>query len=273
MISPQAGSLEYYPCHYGSSKLLFRGPPRRLRGRYVACIGSTETFGQYIRHPYPDLLEDALGLPCINLGCRNAGIDAFLSCPSLVDIAAMAKVTVVQVMGAANMSNRFYTVDPRRNHRFIRASRKLKQLYPEIDFREFEQTAHMLTALARTGPERLQQVRHEVQTAWVARMTSLIAQIGGPVVLLWMADHAPYSRAAGGTICRDPLFIDRAMLDAAGRGTAGLIEVVASPEEVDTGFAEMVFGPLEQEAAREMLGPAAHRRAGAALADALRRQI
>ena len=30
------GGLNYFPCRYGTSKLLFRGPRRRLDGRYVA---------------------------------------------------------------------------------------------------------------------------------------------------------------------------------------------------------------------------------------------
>lgn len=269
MTSPIPGALEYFPCRYGSSKLLFRGPPRRIRGDYVACIGGSETFGQFIARPWPALLEDRVGLPCINLGCRNAGIDAFLSCPGLIDIASMARVTILQVMGALNMSNRFYTVDPRRNHRFIRASRHLKAIYPEVDFREFEQTIQMLTALARICPNRLQQVRREVQTAWVARMRSLIAQIGGKVVLLWLADHAPYCKAEGGTICRDPLFVDKAMLNAVCGGTAAQVDIVVSPEEIGWGRSDMVFGEMERAAASAMLGPVAHDRAAKALDSAL----
>ena len=176
-------------------------------------------------------------------------------------------------MGAANMSNRFYTVDPRRNHRFIRASRRLKEIYPDTDFREFEQTSHMLTALARTCPQRLQSVRRELQIAWVARMTSLIARIGGPVVLLWLSDHAPYSRETGGTICHDPLFVDRAMLNAVCAAGAQLVEVVVPEHEIEAGLSEMVFPEMERPAARNMLGPIAHRRAAAALEPVLRRLI
>jgi len=266
MLNAQGEALDYNPCRYGTSRLLFRGPQRDLQGGYVACLGGSETFGQFIRHPYPALLEEALDLPCANLGCRDAGIDTFMTCPGLIDIANKAKATVIQVLGAANMTNRLYNVDPRRNHRFIRATRRLKELYPEVDFREFELTGHMLTALARVCQDRLQIVRREVQTAWVARMRTLIGRIGGPVVLLWVSDHHPYSKEMGGTIVRDPLFVDRAMLDAVCRGgDARLVEIVADTAEIESGFEEMVFDPMDRAAAQEMLGPHAHRRAALAL--------
>lgn len=270
VVSAQSGALDYDPCHYGTSRLLFRGPERDLDGDYIAFLGSTETFGRFIPAPFPALVERATGRACVNLGCRDGGVDAFLSSPALIDIASRASVSVVQVMGAVNMSNRFYTVDPRRNQRFIRASKRLKEIYPEVDFREFEHTADLLTGLARVCPERLQIVRREVQAAWVARMRTLIRQIDGPVVLLWLSDHAPYSKAAGGTICRDPLFIDRPMLSAVCGTGAVLVEVVVSHDEIEAGVADMVFSPAESAAAREMLGPIAHLRAGEALETALR---
>ena len=155
-------ALKYHPCRYGSSKILFRGPAKRLRGDYVAYLGGTETFGRFIAEPYPELVEQASGVTSINLGCMRAGIDAYLSSPGLTDVCSMAKLTVIQIMGAANMSNRFYTVDPRHNERFLRASKRFKDVYPEVDFSEFELTSHMLTALARTGADRLHQVRQEL---------------------------------------------------------------------------------------------------------------
>jgi hypothetical protein len=53
-----------------------------------------------------------------NLGLVNAGIDVFINEPMIQDFCAGAVVTVIQVLGAANMSNRFYAVHPRRNDRF-----------------------------------------------------------------------------------------------------------------------------------------------------------
>mgnify|MGYP006969372071 FL=1 len=252
--------IDYAACSYGRSANLFRGPQQRLREDYVAFIGGTETFGRFIETPYPALVEAALGLPAVNLGCQRAGIDAFVSSHSLVDICAKARVTVIEVLGAPNMSNRHYTVDTRRNECFLRASKALKTIFPEVDFRRFETTADLLIGLARVCPQRLHAVRQELQTAWVARMRTLMDQIGGPVVLLWAADHAPFARAAGGTICRSPVFIDRAMLNAVAPRADAMVEVVITEDEIEAGRSDMVFDAFEAPAAQELLGPVAHRR-------------
>lgn len=257
---PISRTIDYAPCRYGSSKIRFRGPARRVRGEYIAFIGGTETFGRFIETPYPSLFEEASGLPSINLGCQNAGVDAFISSPELIDICSMAQATIIQILGAPNMSNRYYTVDPRHNNRFLRASKKFKELYPEVDFSEFDRTDHLLTALAQVGPDRLPQVRQELQTAWVARMRTLLKQIDGKKILLWLADHAPYSAMSGGTICRDPLFVDRAMLNAISAGADAVVEIVASQEEIASGRDRMVFSEFESAEAQDILGPVVHDR-------------
>lgn len=266
-----SNTIDYAPCRYGSSKIRFRGPARRVRGDYLAFIGGTETFGRFMHSPYPSMLEETTGLPAINLGCQNAGLDAFLSSPELIDICSMAQVTVIQILGAPNMSNRFYTVDPRHNQRFLRASKRFKELYPEADFTKFERTDHLLTALAQLGPDRIPELRKELQSAWVARMRTLLGQIDGRKVLLWLADHAPYSKAEGGTICRDPLFIDRAMLNAVSVHADALVEIVADPGEVLAGRGQLVFSDFEQADAKEALGPLVHTRVAQALQKYMRK--
>ena len=92
---PGARSLDYLPCRYGTSKLLFRGPRRRLDGDYCALLGGSETYGKYVRTPYPALLEDRLGATVVNFGYMNAGADVFLNEPVIVDACNKARVTVV----------------------------------------------------------------------------------------------------------------------------------------------------------------------------------
>ena len=107
-------SLDYAPCRYGRSKLLFRGPRTVLNGDYVAFLGSTGTYGKFVESPYPELTQRELGITALNLGCVNAGNDTFLDDPTVQDLARGACACVVQVMGAHTLSNRLYTVhDPR----------------------------------------------------------------------------------------------------------------------------------------------------------------
>ena len=145
-------SLDYFPCRYGASKQLFRGPRRRLEGDFVAFLGGTETYGKFMETPYPAMIEHETGVRSVNLGCVNAGIDAYFSDKSLLDICSKARATVIQVMGAQNMSNRFYAVHPRRNDRFLKASGLLEKIYPEVDFTDFSFTRHLLATQKDISP-------------------------------------------------------------------------------------------------------------------------
>jgi len=260
------GALDYYPCRYGTSKLLMRGPRRRLNEDYVAFIGGTETYGRFLAKPYPALFETATGICAVNLGCVNAGIDVYLADPTVLEICANAKVTVIQLMGAQNMSNRFYRVHPRRNDRFLGASAMLQGIYRDIDFTEFSFTRHMLRTLERASPEKFEMVRNELKAAWTARIRQLIEAIGGRIVLLWLADQGPEDAHRFQVARTDPLFIDREMLRAAARQADRTVQIVATPDEIAAGRGEMIYTPMERPAVEEMLGPVVHRRAAEALA-------
>ena len=254
---------DYLPCRYGASRLVFRGPRRRLEGEYVAFFGGTETFGKFIETPFPALTEEALGLACVNFGCVNAGVDAFVNDSALLEAAGRARATVVQIMGAQNMSNRLYNVHPRRNDRFINASAMLKAVFREVDFTEFHFTRHLLGELAAISPDRFRMVREELQAAWLARMTLLISRIKGPVVLLWLADRAPSNEPDAEA---DPLFVTADMLEALRPKVAAIVELRASAAARTQGTAGMRFDPMEEAAARELPGPAVHDEAALAIA-------
>ncbi len=172
------GGLDYFPCRYGRSRLHFRGPRRRLLGDYALFIGGSETYGRFIETPFPALLEAETGIKCVNFGWQNAGVDAFLNDPTVIEIASKARVTVVQVMGAQNMSNRYYTVHSRRNDRFLNASGLMKQMFRDVDFTEYAFNRHLLSSIRQLSPERYQMIREELKEAWLARMRHLLKDIG-----------------------------------------------------------------------------------------------
>jgi len=170
----RAETLDYAPCSYGVSKLVFRGPKKSIDTPYIVALGGTETYGRFVARPFPDLVEDALGTAVLNLGCQNAGIDAFLYDTDILSLAEGAHLTVLQLMGAPNMSNRFYRVHPRRNDRFLGPSEALKGLYRDVDFTDFNFTNHMLSTLNMVSVSRFSLIREELQQAWSARMKLLL---------------------------------------------------------------------------------------------------
>ncbi len=268
-----AGALDYSPCRYGTSKLLFRGPQRRLDAPYVAFLGGTDTYGKFLKTPFPALVEQELGIDCINLGIPNAGIDVLAQDSFLSQGAGEAVVTVLQIVGAQNLSNRFYAVHPRRNDRFLTASALLKSIYPEVDFAEFNFTRHLLGRLYKISPERFATVRLELQKAWLARMRLLLRRLTGNVVLVWFSDHAPADDDAAmpdPSMARDPLFVTRPMLERLSAEARAVVEVTASQEAINAGTDGMVFSDLEALAARELLGPAAHEELAARIGESLK---
>ena len=270
---PGEGALDYCPCNYGTSRLLFRGPRRSLHRPYIAFLGGTETYGKYVPEPFPDLVEDEIGFTSINLGCVNAGPDVYLSEPEVTRIAAEAEAVVLQIVGASNLTNRYYTVHPRRNDRFIAATPLLKTLYPEVDFTEFNFTRHMLTALDSASKERFEVVAEELRRAWVERMMALLEQLPPRTVLLWLSDEAPPPKGRRNGLKQDPVLVDRSML-ATILPTAGTyVEAVASANARAQNLEGMAYAALESLAAAALPGPSVHRDIAAKLVLALEKVL
>lgn len=263
-------SLDYKPCRYGASKLQFRGPMRDLTSRYAAFLGGSEVYGRFLPQPFPTLIEAQLGAPCVNLGWPNAGLDAFLHDSEILGVAAGSCVVVLQVLGAPNMSNRLYSVHPRRNDRFVQASPVLRALYSEVDFTEFHFTRHMLGYLARASPGRFEMVVAELQEAWIARMRLLLIRIGVPVVLIWISNHRPPDCREATSTGQEPAFVTRAMLRAVEDHVVGIIDATASCTALAKGTNGMVYSQFEASAAAKLPGLAAHEDAARALVPVLR---
>lgn len=265
---PAQGGLDYFPCRYGKSKLLFRGPRRRLDGDYLAVVGGSETYGKFVPDPFPALLEQSLGQPVVNFGYMNAGIDVFVNEPTVIDICSKGLATVVQLMGVQNTSNRFYAVHPRRNDRFLRASPLMKTIFREVDFTDFNFTRHMLTTLHLHAPDKFPILVEELRAAWVARMKLLLQRIEGKVLLLWLepAAHLPQRDDPGA----DPLLVDADLVARIRPFAAGLVHVRPSAVTAPAGPAGMVYSELEEPQIHEMPSPACHLEVASALEPALR---
>jgi hypothetical protein len=261
-------AIDYLPCRYGASKLMFRGPKSRLTGAYAAVLGGSEAYGKFVAAPFPALLEQALGLPVANFGHMNAGPDIFASEPVVIDACSRARITVVQIMGAENMSNRFYAVHPRRNDRFLRASALMKTIFRNVDFNEFRFTRPMLAALRCHAPEKFELVEAELKAAWVGRMRLLLQKIEGKTLLLWVE---------GGGVCEPadglgpaPLFVDERMLRAIRPFASGLVRFAPTAAALHSASDGMIHAPGEDAAASALPGPAVHAGIAAALVPAIR---
>lgn len=261
--------LDYNSVALPGSALRFRGPQADAIEPSVVCIGGSETFGRFIHAPYPAQLDAALPGTVLNLGVVNAGLDVMINDPAIVGAVEAAGAVVLQITSAHNMTNRFYTVHPRRNDRFVTASAMLRTIYPQVDFTEFHFTRHLLTHLRDASADRFEIVRTELEAAWVARMRRFIADITAPVHLLWLSNRTP-DAPEDPQLLQDPLFVTQRMLEQVEADAASL--TIACPEVAgsDNSVQGKFFGPREEAAARLLPGPQMHERAAMELIQLLR---
>jgi hypothetical protein len=264
LLEKTHAGLDSAPCRYATSRTLFRGPAKSLDGTYITVLGGTETYGRFVERPFPDLIERRLERTTVNFGCMNAGLDVFVNDPVVVRASAHSALTVIQIVGAQNMSNRFYSVHPRRNDRFLRASRQMTEIWPDVDFTEIHFTRHLLKSLRASSAERFEMLRHELAEAWVARMRSLVRDVGGRVVLLWMSDRRPEHLAdlSGES---GPLFVTREMIETLRPEVLDIVEVVSSRPFGAAETEGMVFPEMERAIAENLPGPKMHHQTADAL--------
>lgn len=248
---------------------MFRGPRRDLELPFVVALGGTETYGKFVPEPFPNLLEADTGLRIINMGCMNAGIDVYLKDPDILNVAGRARVAVVQVMGAQNLSNRFYSVHPRRNDRFLYASPLLRTIFREVDFTEFNFTGHMLQALQAVSVDKFEVLAEELRAAWVARMKALLAALPCKTVLLWMSETPPPMPGRRADLTRNPMMVDAEMIDAIRPQTTAFVEAVVSAAAQPCRAEAAATAEFDAPAVQNLPGPAAHRDVAALLAPVL----
>ncbi|APG45801.1 DUF6473 family protein [Phaeobacter porticola] len=246
-----ATALAGEPCSYAGSKLLVRGPVRNLTEPYLAFIGGTEVFGRFVERPFVAKTEEILQQTCVNLGSVNAGVDSFLKDPDILNIARKAQSSVMQVLGAQNISNSYYKVHPRRNDRFLRAHEPLLELYPEMDFTEYHFNKHLLSALRSCCTNRYETVRDHLQETWVERMGMLIGALEGQVTLLWIHYDVDQQALFG----HEPALVDRPMVDALRAQVLGVVEIPVHTARDAEDIDGMFYGQLDLPSAQRMVGP------------------
>lgn len=258
--------LDYYPCSYGASRITFRGPAISLDRGYTAVIGGSETFGRYIEDPFCERVGDLTGRFVANMGVINGSVDAFTQDEGTMAVLSAADTVVVQVMGAANISNRFYSVHPRRNDRFLRHSILMETLFQDVDFSDFSFTRHMLIALQDSSPEKFAIIQQELREAWVARMRLLLTRLPARKILLWIEG------VAQSPLGEEPLFVTVDMMQKLEPLIDKLVHCDVSATQDAGQLDEMIFPQIDTASALLSLSSEGHERVAHALARAIGRQ-
>lgn len=192
---------------------------------------------------------------------------------ALLETVSQASACVVQITGAQNLMNRYYSVHPRRNDRFTGPTPLLRSLFRQVDFTEFSFTRHLVHVLQSHPADRFEVLAEELRSAWVARMKDLLRQIRCPTVLLWLADVPPPSPGKRADLAIEPMLVDSEMLAAIKPLATTYVEMLPSAAARAKGAEGMAFGPMEAPAAARLPGPAVHYELAKRLVPVLRQII
>lgn len=228
---PDQAFINYHVYKWGRLNQIYRGPEPDLTKPYIACLGAAQTFGRYVRRPFPTLLSDELGAQVVNFGTGGAGPGFFMRDSKVMEAANEAKLCVVQVMSARSLSNRLFKVKVRRNAQIKAVSNALEDLFPTVNFSNFTYAHNMLNEMAAKDPNRFEDVERELKSAWVARTRTLLESIEVPTVLLWFSERAPEDETkhrGGRAMLKYPHFVDREMIDQVSHFADGYVECTSS---------------------------------------------
>jgi hypothetical protein len=80
----------------------------KYNNSYGVAIGSASTFGRFVKRPYPEILEEKLGFPILNLGVIAGRPETYLSEPALIKVISNAKFVIKEVMSPIGYSSPYF---------------------------------------------------------------------------------------------------------------------------------------------------------------------
>lgn len=205
----------------GAGDVLFRGPIPDLGAPYVAVVGGAQTFGRFVDRPFPALLAERLGLPCLNLGIGGAG-PRFALGPDILPLLQGARLVIVQVFsGRSSSTSQFDNQRGGRNFGSVLANNRWVA-YEDYFRHEFERGDRELT----------ERIVAETRDDFGFMLAELGRLLRVPAVLLWLSRRVPdyeidWSTTFG--ILNDyPQLIDRAVLDRVTPHFSGYVECAST---------------------------------------------
>jgi hypothetical protein len=191
-------------CLPGVKDGFFRGPPIQSDD-YVACVGAAQTFGRFVKEPYPKLISRSLGIETLNLGRGAAGPGYFHSDPVLLNYINRARVVVVQVLSGRSQSNALFHIDHGMAGRNIATGERMD-------------AAEFYAWLLAQDADLARRTVAECRANYVADMTKLLTAITAPKILMWWSTRDPeyaecWTPPASRLLGKFPHLVNREMMD------------------------------------------------------------
>ncbi len=211
--------------------LTLRGPgPKEYHpGEYICCLGAAQTYGRFVRKPFPALLRERIGLDVANLGLPGSGPQAFLDRPKLLGFVNQSRLAVVQVLSARSASNRYF------------ASRGFSNGQRRSDGETISAMQAFDEIFEACSSDEIEAIVEETQRDWMDGFRALLDEIAVPTLLLFFGDR-PAERTLdfstrGRLFGSYPQLVTSAMVDTLARESDRFVEVVSN-----RGMPQVVLG-------------------------------
>lgn len=187
----------------------FRGPlPDRMYSPdKLAFAGAAQTFGRFVRVPFPTMLGSVFNQDVLNLGFAGAGASFYLARPYLLNQLSTSRAAVIQVMSGRSTANSVFEAPDGRNTLIRRHDRK-----PMTDGPGYR------WLLETEGPDRAIAVVRETQERWVEETRALADAIQAPKILFWFSLRDTAFEPSGGSVAElmgeFPHFVSTGMIEA-----------------------------------------------------------
>jgi hypothetical protein len=224
--------------------LALRGPQSDLHAdKRISCIGAAQTFGRFVKNPFPWQVGRFLERPFVNLGFSGAGPEFYLQQPELMALLATSDTVVVQSMSARSVSAGVFKTARNNGVLVFQSGPRKGQSFMAEEAYQILKTEY--------GGDALQAQREAVQEKWLDQHRDLASQIPGRKIFLWLSNEAPcddidYSRSAIGTF---PHMVSAEMISELPEMGFEVVECVLNPEPVQilvndhSHLVERVFDP------------------------------
>ena len=171
--------VDYQEFHLKGCDVPFRGPAfdpfAAERGSFFTCVGAAQTYGCYYDKPFPNLLSEAIGMPCLNLAVGGTGPGFYLQYPSLIEAMNRGRFVILQAMSARHEGNSRFAPDG------------------YVEFVKDRSTGESITSSAAwrrimaEEPENALRYIDEVRRSWIETTRKLKQEITVPVIFFWYA--------------------------------------------------------------------------------------
>lgn len=236
-----------------------RGPALQSlpKGGYFACVGAAQTFGCFVKRPWPQQLSDEIDLPVLNLGIAGAGPALFRE-EAFLEVLRGARFVIYQVMSGRSADCSRFASGGRERLR-LQDGRELgaDAAWSELLHADLQGTNNKLLRglknrwLARFGRSDVRRLITETQVNWTREFTALIDAVNRPSALLWFSkrppQHQPRLHSLQALFGEFPQLVDEAMVQSVAahtdhyvecttsRGSPQLLETPVLPGDAGTG--------------------------------------